>query len=28
MKFRRFLPIVFALSLAGCQTATDGLSSS
>lgn len=28
MRFQRFLPIVFALSLAGCQTATDGLSTS
>ncbi len=26
MQLQRFLPIVFALSLAGCQTATDGLS--
>ncbi|WP_434730701.1 conjugal transfer protein TrbH [Rhizobium binae] len=28
MMFQRFLPIVFALSLVGCQTATDTLSSS
>ncbi|MBD9445055.1 MULTISPECIES: conjugal transfer protein TrbH [unclassified Rhizobium] len=28
MLFQRFLPIVFILSLAGCQTATDGLSTS